>query len=75
MFCTVLYDGQGLIFGGESIEVNSMCSNMLQSNNLALHSSNYMSIHALLHSISIRDFTKLGEGKFGVWETKGEEQS
>ena len=34
-----------------------------------------MSIQALLHSISLTDMMKLGEGKYGVRETKGEEQS
>ena len=28
-----------------------------------------------MHSISLGELTKLGEGKYGVRETKGEEQS
>ena len=55
--------------------VNGISITKLFSNNLALYSSNYMSIQALLHSISLTDMMKLGEGKYGVRETKGEEQS
>jgi len=46
MFCTVLYDGQGLMSGGESIEVNSMCNNnMLQSCNLAVNPCQQKTLH------------------------------
>jgi len=41
----VLYDGQGLMFGGESIEVNSMCNNNMLQSCIFIHPCQQKTLH------------------------------